>query len=148
MRTMKNSIKEFRHSVVLCSSKDVIESEEDVSITKTEVVKRWAKIETRKPFSKWNTYGYSEDNDANEPTHRIVFYMDRTMDISSTAWVYEKRLQSGDRWYRVVSIKELDEGSLYTVMNCVLKQRGDTLAPIVKKPDVCLAAELPSGVRL
>lgn len=148
MRTMKNTLKEFTHRVSICSVRDVVESADTVSIIKEVAKTRWAKIETKKPPSKFNVFNMAEDNNTNLPTHKIVLFYDRTIDISVDAWVHEKRAQSGDRWYRIVSTKELDDDSRYLVLECVLKQRGVVTQPVQKNvgPELHIAA--PTGFQL
>jgi head-tail adaptor len=153
MATKKIRIAELKHHVALCSMKDVVTEGGEMVLIRSDVLKIWCKIESRSASfaspSMYGQAGYAILENRDRQTHVITMPMRRDFDISSAAWIYEQRLQSGARWYKVLGIRELNEDGQYMVLSARLIERGDDLTPPVAAsatPEVIKAVD--SGVKL
>lgn len=135
MAKKRLKISDLRHRIALCSMHDVVTEGGTLVLIRKPVSETWAKIEAKVP-SMFSTAGYNlpqfePGEGRNKQTHLVTMRMRRDFDISSAAWVYENRMQSGQRWFKVLGIKEMDEEGNYMVLSCRLIERGDDLvAPV------------------
>lgn len=129
----KLSSRELKHRIALCAGKDVVTDGGTLVLVRQDVVNTWAKIEA-KAASMFSRQGFAIMEDGNKQTHLISIRMRRDIDITSSAWVYEERMQSGARWFKVLGIKDDGEDSDVTILSCRLIQRGEDLVEPVETP--------------
>lgn len=149
MASARFVIASFKHRVAVCSMKDVVEQNGTMSLTRADVYHAWAKI-VPSVKSMFSSDGYAVKQSADARTHKIVIRFRRDLDITSAAWLYEERLQSGNRWFKVLAIAEAGECGEYLEMDCRLVERGVETSPPVD-PVATLpggAVPLPKGVSL
>lgn len=68
--------------------------------------------------------------------------------ISDGAWIYEERLQSAPRWFKILSVQEDIDGDFVFAVRPV--ERGDdVLSPVVEKPATVFSpvAQTPGWVK-
>lgn len=116
-------IRDLKHRVALCSAKDVVTDTGSLVITREDVLETWAKIESRVE-SQFNKQGDNLDAKRTPRTHVITIRFRRDIDVTSTAWIYEARAQSGARWFKVLGIRDLNEDSDWLVINASLLEKG------------------------
>jgi SPP1 family predicted phage head-tail adaptor len=138
------SIAQFKHRVAICTMRDVVESDGQMSLSRKDVYHAWAAI-TPMTGTLYSRAGQAVDQSRETRTHKICIRFRRDVDFSQTAWLYEERLQSGARWFKMLAMHEQNEAGEYLEMDCRLVSRGDDLsAPVVTS----VAAPLPQGVKL
>ena len=134
----KLSSKDLKHRIALCSGTDVVTDGGELVLVRKDVLNTWAKIES-KVASMFSRQGFAIMEDRNRQTHLISIRMRRDIDITSAAWIYEERMQSGSRWFKVLGVKDDGEDSDVTILSCKIIQRGEDLA----EPVETLATENP-----
>lgn len=122
------SIASLNHRVAICTSTDVVISSGTITIAREDVYHAWAKIEN-KQSSSFSREGFSIQQPLNRQTHLITIRYRRDIDISAMAWLYEERLQSGARWFKVLGVKDQDSSAQFITLSCRLVERGDDLVP-------------------
>ena len=151
-RPVPYRIIDMHHRVTICTMHDVAMTEEGVmSLTREGIYNCWAAIETVR-LSMFSVDGFGIREDRSERTHSIIIRNRRDIDYSSAAWAYEKRLKSGDRWYKLTrGIVYREEGE-YMQFDARLVERGDTLTKPETIEDVARsvldAIPLPHGIKL
>lgn len=118
-------ISDLKHRVALCAARDVIENGSTMALSRTEVARVWAKIESMQP-SFISRMGYAILEAATYPSHTIAIRGQAGLDITSAAWVYEERRKSEPRWYKVLGFREKD---CWLVLSCHLVEKSDFAAP-------------------
>lgn len=133
----KISTQELKHRLSICTTDDVTSTDGTLFITRKDVLTTWMKIEAKaaSPFSR---AGYNIEENEQKQTHLATMRFRRDFDISTAAWLYEERMQSGGRWFKVLATKE-DDG-VWLVLALHLVERGDNLV----KPVADAATEVPS----
>ena len=121
-------IRDLKHYCALCSGKDVVTTDGTLVLVREDVTRTWMKIES-KTTSMYSPAGYNIMENRERQTHLITMRMRRDLDISSAAWVYEERLQSGARWFKVLGVKDDGEDGDYMTLSARLIERGDDLVP-------------------
>lgn len=140
------SIKDFKHRVAVCSMKDVVNDAGEMRLTRKDVYHCWAKI-TVSVSSMFSKEGQAVRQGRNERTHKIVIRMRRDIDFTVAAWLYEERLQSPPRWFKVLSYQEQGEAGEFLELDCRLTERGmEAAAPA--EESLPAAMPLPEGVQL
>lgn len=127
--TRYNSIASLKHRVAICTMDDVVVDASTLSLRRAEVLRTWANIEA-KNGSMFAKDGVAIMESRERQTHIICVRYRYDMVISSAAWVYEERLKSEPRWYKVLSV--VDAGEFWK-FKCRLVEKSD-------------AAEVPSPV--
>lgn len=127
----KLSSRDLKHRIALCAGQDVVTDNGTLILTRKDVLNTWAKIES-KAASMFSRQGFAIMEDRNKQTHLISIRMRRDIDITSAAWVYEERMQSGARWFKVLGIKDDGEDSDVTILSCKIIQRGEDLVEPVE----------------
>lgn len=102
------SIGSRKHRIVVCSARDVVETPDSVSISKIAVFQGWASVEMKKA-STFSQTGFSVQQKEDLATHYVTMNYRPDVDITVAAWMYEERLQSPPRWYKILRYGELDE---------------------------------------
>jgi head-tail adaptor len=119
---------DLRHRVKLCSAQDVITEDGELKFSREEVFTTWAQIEA-KIASQFNRSGENLLNEKERQTHLITIRFRRDIDVSSTAWIYEERAQSGARWFKVKGVRDLNEDGQFLQISASLLERGIVTPP-------------------
>lgn len=114
-------IGKFRHRVVICSQTDVVTENCEMRLTREGIYGAWAMI-TPKAFSMFSQQGDAVLDPSLRRSHIIVTRYNSLIDITATAWIYEKRLKSSPRWYKVLSVGDEFENSQFFQFNVKLMQ--------------------------
>lgn len=131
MAAPRISSRDLKNRISLCKAEDVILSPTEIVITRTDVLQTWAKVEA-KQGSMYAPTGYAIMEERNKQTHIITIRARYDIDITSAAWIYEERMQSGARWYKVLKIRDDGTDTGFTVLSCRLVERGENLVePVV-----------------
>lgn len=131
------------HRVTLCSARDVVSEAGELRLTRVSAYDTWAAIrETRGSLFALDGVAIKEKRDT--PSHEICIRYRRDKDISAAAWIYEQRLQSAPRWFKVISVSDVDEGGQFWKLRCRIVERSDE----VSQPSPVAVAALPPGVTL
>jgi head-tail adaptor len=127
------SSKDLKNYVALCTALDVTTEGGDIVLLRKDVLNTWAKVEAKQP-SMFSKSGYAIMEERNRQTHLITIRARYDIEITSAAWIYEERMQSGARWYKVLGIKDDGTDTGFTVMSCRLVERGDNLVDPIETP--------------
>lgn len=153
-RPVPYKIMDFKHRIAICTMHDVARTEAGImELIRADVYNCWASINPVR-LSTWSPAGVAIRDDLNERTHEIYIRNRRDIDFSSAAWAYEKRLKSGDRWYKLTrSVVYMEDGE-FMVFDARLSERGETLSkpvdsPVAKdcEPDMSKAVPKPEGIK-
>lgn len=129
--------------------KDVVESGGQMSLARKDVYHCWARV-VATSNSYFNGAGDAIKQSRDARSHQICIRMRRDIDFTQAAWLYEERLQSGARWFKILDMREQNENGQYFEFDCRVVERGVSLQP--PKPDapapVLGAVAMPAGVRL
>lgn len=112
------------HRVALCSMKDVVAKNDAMELVREAVTFTWANI-----VHQWNQpsfigqAGYAVKELADRPTHLITVRYGLQLEYSSAAWVYEERLKSPPRWYKIVGFSEQER---FVMLHCHLVEKSDS----------------------
>lgn len=142
-------IADLRHRVHLCSQKDVVVGT-DLKLAREGVLSMWAAIEAR-AASTFSPTGASMGEPRNKRSHVITTRYHRDLDISVLAWLYEERLKSAPRWFKIIKVAVTEgKGSQFFKFDCRLVE---STADIVEPVHESAAATgpvwgLPEGVKL
>lgn len=104
------SIGSRKHRIVVCASRDNIQSSDTVSIVRRGVFEGWAAIELKRSSS-FSREGFSIQQGSEVVTHYVTMNYRPDVDITNAAWLYEERLSSPPRWFKIIRYGELDERS-------------------------------------
>jgi hypothetical protein len=137
-------IANLRHRVTICRQDDIIMDGTDMRLNREGVWQAWADIEAKRA-STFSPQGMSMMDNRNQRSHIITArYRDDT-NISAMAWIYEERIKSSPRWFKILSVNQTEcKGSQFFNFDCRVVERSDTAA----KPTHSPAMPLPEGVRL
>jgi hypothetical protein len=87
------TIASLRHRIKLCSMKDVVERNGEMSLTRAEVLECWAGIEAYRNFPNFvGAAGYVILDPHVHKSHVITIRRQTNVDITSAAWIYEASL--------------------------------------------------------
>lgn len=150
MGAARYTIAAFKHRVAICSMQDVVNEAGEMRLTRKDVYHAWAKIIVS-VSSQFSKEGQAVNQSRNSRTHKIIIRMRRDIDFTVAAWLYEERLQSPPRWFKVLSYQEQGEAGEYLELDCRLTERGEEAS----KPatgEACAPAgaamPLPEGLAL
>lgn len=140
------AIAKLRHRLLLCSQADIV-TDGDWHVKREGVLNMWAAIEV-KAASRWTPNGAAIDK-RNSRTHIITTRRHPELNVSVLAWLYEERLKSAPRWFKILSVNETEQkGTQYLMFNVRLTERDDRVAtPEAEEPDHQMSP-LPDGVAL
>lgn len=142
------SIADLRHRVTLCRQEDVVLSGGEFRLARSEVMTTWARIE-EKAASTFSPHGAAIKDNRDARTHVITMRYRSDLNLSVMAWLYEARMKSSPRWFKVLSITQgEDSGTQYLKANCRLVERGDDLATPKQDGAKGPVQGLPHGVLL
>lgn len=121
------TIAEMGHRITVCTMQDIILDNGVMALRREGLFCGWAAVRTKRgSFFVKNGDAYKESRD--RPSHEIVMNHQPDMDMSSSAWLYEERLQSPPRWYKVLDVEEGNEHA-QTCFTVRLVERSDSATP-------------------
>ena len=142
MPQLHTSTKHLTHKVALCTMNDIVDEGGTMRLLREQVMLTWAQIEVRR-----GTYigasGYTIDDALDKRTHLITVRYRTDLEFTSAAWIYEQRLKSAPRWYKVV--ETLNDNSEFVSIWCRLSEQSDHTTPPVARLQ---GDNMPQGVKL
>src|SRR5262245_48924019 len=118
----------LKYRVALCTQHDVVNNADGtMELRREAVVWTWAEIAMQ-----WNVAsfiskaGFAIKELADRNTHFVTIRASHGLDVRSMAWIYEQRLKSPPRWYKVVGVGEADQWQVFT---CHLVEASDDVRP-------------------
>lgn len=117
-------IADRKHRVIVCSQKSDVDADGRLMITRVGAVEGWAAIEPVKAI-RFSKEGVSQQKNTFDPTHNVVMNYNPDVNISVSAWVYEHRLKSPPRWFKVISVVNVDECSQFMKLKVRLVEAND-----------------------
>lgn len=127
---------------------DVIDTAGQMSLTRKNVYHCWASIKVSQG-SLFNAEGSAVRQAESVRTHRVYIRFRRDIDFTQAAWLYEERLQSGARWFKILAVRDCDESGNLLEADCRLVERGVLLqAPKDVPAPVLGVVAMPEGVML
>lgn len=149
--TSRTSIASFRHRVVICSAQDVVTTDGEMSLVKRKMWEAWAKIEPKRG-SMFGRDGQVIKESRDTPSHEIAIRYRSDKVIASSAWIYEQRLRSEPRWFKILKVRDEGEVGYLWCFECRLVEKSDLVArpqPIVTPdPSSGIIVPLPQGALL
>lgn len=143
MRKRRQKIADMIHRVVICTAKDVIVSGSQIELSRELAFDTWAAI-TPHRGSLFGADGSAIKEDRERQSHIIKIRYRDDREISAKAWIYEQRLKSSPRWFKILDVKDVDEVQRYWEFSVRLVERSDSAI----QPSSALAVPLPAGVKL
>lgn len=135
-------IADLRHTVHLCTQRDLVE-DGTLCLERHDVKKVRAAIREKQKYDK-TAGGFI--NDGEVQTHEIVFRYDPDLVLTNYVWVYEGRRKSQPRWFKVIRQGMTEgAGARYRCLYCKLYEEADDAEP---PSSLQVVRELPEGVRL
>lgn len=138
-----------KHRVVICSQKSDIGTDGNLIVERVGVVRGWAAIDVAKA-SRFSRDGQVVSK-SQTPTHLITMNYNPDVSVSVSAWVYEHRLKSPPRWFKVLAVKNVDECSRYMQLSVrLLEETDDAEEPTAedRRSTGFGASDLPEGLSL
>lgn len=143
MKKKRHGISDMIHRVAICTAKDVVVSGASIELSRELAFDTWAAI-TPHRGSMFGKDGSAIKEDRERQSHVIKIRYRDDREISASAWIYEQRLKSSPRWFKILDVKDVDEVQRYWEFSVRLVDRSDnTIAPS-NSP----AVPLPEGVKL
>ena len=103
MPDIEPRISDFRHRVSLCTMYDVVESGSTISLSRVPHAEMWAKIYALPHLPSFiSPMGFAIKEKGDRVTHWITIRYKADLDFTSAAWIYEPRIKSPPRWYKVL----------------------------------------------
>jgi head-tail adaptor len=134
------AIAQMKHRVVICSSDAKLDENGKVVLSRNSEVELWAAVEeVRQPAYLKSGLNLEQEY----KTHRIMTRNLREYDFTIAAWIYEHRVKSSPRWYKVMSFS--DDGP-YMMFETALRSRADLAALVPNCGSVTVP--LPTGIKL
>jgi head-tail adaptor len=136
--------KKFKHRLSVCRQEDVMEGKELV-YRKQEIYTGWAMIDRRRAgtFSQQDQAVFAEKD---QRTHFIRMRYRPDVLISTAAWLYEARLKSAPRWFKILFAGDEYEDSRYFYFECKLIEHGDEVIQPVRSPNELVPVIYPTDV--
>jgi head-tail adaptor len=142
------SIGEFKHRLMICSMKDVVIQSATMLLVRQDVYKAWAMIMPKRT-STFSKEGYAVKESNEQASHKILIRYNPHVDVTSAAWLYEERLKSPARWFKILGVANKDECSEYFEFSCRIVEQSDLVEkPVKDAASVVGAMPLPKGVSL
>jgi hypothetical protein len=128
------TIAERKHRLTLFRAEDIVINGSSIVLKKEAIYKGWGKIEAKTP-STFAPQGVSVEENVAKHNHIISMNFRPDILVATAAWVYEERLKSPPRLFKILSVIETcDLFKFY----CRLTERGDNailpVAPEERKP--------------
>jgi hypothetical protein len=91
----------------MCRQQDVVVSADTMELVRTSVVWTWARIKSYYGVPAFMSQaGYAIIDPHNRATHAVTIRGGLEIDITATAWIYEKRRKSAPRWYKILGFTD------------------------------------------
>lgn len=144
MKGLTMRIADLRHRLHLCRQEDVVLTGGTLQLNR-EVVLTVAAAVKEKAASTFSPTGAAMMDNRSARTHQVEFRYRPDINLSAMAWLYELRLKSPPRWFKILRVGHTENNAvpMYCV-DCRLVERGDDLYVPATGP----AVGLPAGVRL
>jgi hypothetical protein len=128
MPDIELKIHEFRYRVQICTALDVTEDGKGgIAISRVPAAKMWAKVYALPHLPSFlSPMGFYVKEKADRVTHWITLRYKADIDFTSAAWIYEERLKSPPRWYKVLGFYD---NLPWVVLHCHLVERSVTATP-------------------
>lgn len=128
------TIAQRKHRLTLFRADDIVINGASIVLKKEAIYKGWGMIEAKAP-STFAPQGVTVEENVAKHNHIISMNYRPDILISSAAWIYEERLKSAPRLFKILSVIETcDLFKFY----CRITERGDNailpVAPESKKP--------------
>lgn len=137
-------MKKFKHRLAVCSARDVV-VEGKLEFSKKFIYEGWAMINPRRQQT-FSPNGHSILEEKDRRTHFIHMRYRHDIEITSSAWLYEKRLKSAPRWFKILFVGDEYEDGRYFKFDCRLMEMGDNL--IDPEDDAEKYLGVPAGFKL
>lgn len=142
-------LRDLKHRVTVCSMQDVVLDGGVMRLSRKGIYTAWAMIEPKRA-SNFSAPGFAIQEDRNSRSHVITIRYRSDLDFSSAAWLYEERLKSPPRWFKVIRGVDKEESGQWFVMDCRLVERSDDAVGPTKdvETSALVATVMPKGVKL
>jgi hypothetical protein len=105
------TMKHYKNRIALCTMRDVVERDGNMSLSREPIMRCWASIQAYKNVTPMITAdGYSvliqETSTMLKVTHVIYVQAKLGLEYTAAAWAYEERLKSPPRWYKIFGFAE------------------------------------------
>lgn len=146
-RNGNSKIAALKHRIALCRMEDVVTQDGEMHLTRKDVFHAWARIEA-KQGSAFSPAGYSVDEPRTTKTHEIYIRYRSDMEISAMAWIFEERLKSSPRWFKILKVSDYMEDGQWWCFKCRIVERSDDVTEPAANDTTSIAqSTLPPGVR-
>lgn len=138
----KVKMSDLSHRVALCTMHDVIDKDGAMHLIRSPVMWIWAYIDNAlnlPSFISPDGFAFRESYDAWK-SHRIIIRAQSGVQATSAAWVYEMRLKSPPRWYKVLGFNESDA---WLLLITHLIERSDNAVPPAISPFAAQPSKVP-----
>jgi head-tail adaptor len=132
------SIRDRGHLVSVCSASDVYEIDGRLEFRRTVAWDCYAAMRESRG-SQFSADGVALDQ-SKVASHKIAIPFRPNSEISAAVWIYEDRLKSSPRWFKVLDVKDMNEDGRYWEFKCRLVERSDD---VVKPAPVALDSAAP-----
>lgn len=139
------SIGQLNRLVRICSSDDVV-VEGSMCLKRKGVRPAFAQISPLTGITQGAAWSASGRNVEDKPTHKVTLRAIPDLEITRTAWLYEERYTSANRWFKVLTSRE-SEDAQWWIFFVIVDSRTDTITP-VEEPVCEPTASLARPVRL
>jgi len=117
--------RKFRHRVRICRAEDVI-VDGKMLISKRHIHEGWAMINPRRTQT-FSAAGHTVYEEKDRRTHFIHMNYTPELLLTTAAWIYEERLKSVPRWFKILFSGDEYEDSRYFKFDCRLIEHGDDI---------------------
>lgn len=136
MATSDLHIANFRHRVAICSMDDIAMADGFMSLVRKDVYHCWAFIQDYEG-STYSKAGYVVQEKVDDKSHLIFVRYRSDMNFSSAAWIYEARLKSSPRWFKILETQNWKEMGRYNCFSCKAVELSDlATTPQTQKPQM------------
>ena len=123
----QTKISDLRNKISLCTMRDVVEEGGVMTLARDNIATVWAQVYPQPHLPSFvSRYGYAVQEPAARATHLITVRYQIDLDISTAAWIYEARLKSPPRWYKVLGFYEKEN---FITMHAHLVERSEFATP-------------------
>lgn len=151
MKRPRPGLAKLSHRVQFCTAADVGVVNGAMVLNRVEAFAMWAHIEAERG-SYFARDGFVIEETHDKPSHRITTRYRPDILIANTAWLYEARLLSPPRWFKILEVQDLHEDGRYWYFKTRLVDQSDLTAPpetAAKAATLAAGASpLPPGVLL
>jgi hypothetical protein len=118
-------IKKFKHRVQVCSAEDVVVNGK-LEFRQKFIYDGWAMINPRRTQT-FSMEGQTVFEEKDRRTHFIHMRYNPNVLLTTSAWIYEARLKSPPRWFKILFSGDEYEDSRYFKFDCRLMSTGDDI---------------------